>query len=192
MPSNAPHIGRWTWLPAVGSGRSGREPKRLQSGSEPLRLEIASRCAMDSSIAARGTPSGAPHRGGSLGCVDFSKPGDVFLADCPARTTLDVITDKWAVVLIFALGRGPRRYTELRELIGGISKKMLTQTLRNLEGHGLVERREIPAAPVRVEYRLTELGATLLEPIDSLSRWAEDNAEGVLAAQARRAKLRVV
>lgn len=124
--------------------------------------------------------------------MDFSKPGDVFLADCPARTTLDVITDKWAVVLVFALGRGPLRYTELRELIGGISKKMLTQTLRNLEGHGLVERREIPAAPVRVEYRLTELGATLLEPIDSLSRWAKDNAEGVLAAQARRAKLRVV
>ena len=122
--------------------------------------------------------------------MDFSIPGDVFLADCPARTTLDVITDKWAVVLVFALGRGPRRYTELRELIGGISKKMLTQTLRKLEGHGLVERREIPATPVRVEYRLTELGATLLEPVESLSRWAEDNAEGVLAAQARRAELR--
>ncbi len=66
---------------------------------------------------------------------------------------------------------------------------MLTQTLRKLEGHGLVERRERPAAPVRVEYRLTELGATLLGPVESLSRWAEDNAEGILAAQDRRAEL---
>jgi len=121
--------------------------------------------------------------------VDFSEPGDVLLADCPARTTLDVIADKWAVVVVFALGRGPRRHTELRELIGGVSKKMLTQTLRKLEGHGLVERRERPAAPVRVEYRLTELGATLLGPVESLSRWAEDNAEGILAAQDRRAEL---
>jgi len=121
--------------------------------------------------------------------VDFSEPGDVLLADCPARTTLDVIADKWAVVVVFALGRGPRRHTELRELIGGVSKKMLTQTLRKLEGHGLVERRENPAAPVRVEYRLTELGATLLGPVESLSRWAEDNAEGILAAQDRRAEL---
>ena len=121
--------------------------------------------------------------------MDFSEPGDVLLADCPARTTLDVIADKWAVVVVFALGRGPRRHTELRELIGGVSKKMLTQTLRKLEGHGLVERRERPAAPVRVEYRLTELGATLLGPVESLSRWAEDNAEGILAAQDRRAEL---
>ena len=121
--------------------------------------------------------------------MDFSEPGDVLLADCPARTTLDVIADKWAVVVVFALGRGPRRHTELRELIGGVSKKMLTQTLRKLEGHGLVERRENPAAPVRVEYRLTELGATLLGPVESLSRWAEDNAEGILAAQDRRAEL---
>lgn len=120
--------------------------------------------------------------------MDFSKPGDVLLADCPARTTLDVISDKWAVVVVVALGRGPRRYTEL--LIGGISKKMLTQTLRRLEGHGLVERLEIPVTGARVEYRLTELGATLLEPIGSLSRWAEDNAEGVLAAQGRRAEPR--
>ncbi len=71
----------------------------------------------------------------------------MLLADCPARTTLDVITDKWAVVVVVALGRGLRRYTEVREPIGGISKKMLTQTLRRLEAHGLVERREIPAAP---------------------------------------------
>lgn len=128
----------------------------------------------------------------NLAGMDFSEPGDVFLADCPARTTLDVITDKWAVVVVYGLGRGPRRYTELRELIGGISKKMLTETLRKLEGHGLVQRREIPAAPVQVEYRLTELGATLLEPVESLSRWAEDNAEGVLAAQDRRATLDAV
>jgi DNA-binding HxlR family transcriptional regulator len=97
---------------------------------------------------------------------------DVFLADCPARTTLDLIANTWSVVVIAGLGRGPARFTDLRELIGGISKKMLAETLRRLERNGLVARRAISSAPAGVEYRLTPLGESLLEPVRVLSRWA--------------------
>lgn len=102
---------------------------------------------------------------------------DVFLADCPARTTLALVADTWSVVVIFALGDGARRYSELRERIGGISKKMLTQTLHKLEASRLVERRLLTAAPRRTEYSLTPLGESLLEPVALLARWAEDHSD---------------
>ncbi|MEJ2858663.1 MULTISPECIES: winged helix-turn-helix transcriptional regulator [unclassified Saccharothrix] len=101
---------------------------------------------------------------------------DVFLADCPARTTLDLVADTWSVVVVVGLGQGPRRYGELLERIGGISKKMLTQTLRKLEDNALVERRRLATAPPGVEYRLTALGHSLLEPVSVLARWAEEHA----------------
>jgi DNA-binding HxlR family transcriptional regulator len=104
---------------------------------------------------------------------------DVFLADCPARTTLGLIADTWSVVVVFGLGRGPRRYSDLRDRIGGISNKMLTQTLRKLEQAGLVERRALPTAPAGVEYRLTGLGESLLGPVSVLARWAEDHADAL-------------
>jgi DNA-binding HxlR family transcriptional regulator len=110
---------------------------------------------------------------------------DVFVADCPARTTLDLVADTWSVVVVVALDGGPARYSQLHQRIGGISKKMLTQTLRKLEASGLVERRALRAAPPGVEYRLTPLGRTLLEPVRSLSRWAEEHADELLAAQER-------
>jgi DNA-binding HxlR family transcriptional regulator len=102
---------------------------------------------------------------------------DVFLADCPARTTLDLIANTWSVVVVFGLGRGPQRYSDLRDRIGGISNKMLTQTLRRLEGSNLVERRTLPTAPPGVEYRLTALGESLLGPVSVLTRWAEDHVD---------------
>lgn len=102
---------------------------------------------------------------------------DVFLADCPARTTLELVADTWSVVVVFGLGRGPHRYSDLRDRIGGISKKMLTQTLRKLERNNLVERRVLATAPAGVEYRLTHLGQSLLGPVSVLARWAEDHAD---------------
>jgi DNA-binding HxlR family transcriptional regulator len=114
--------------------------------------------------------------------ADFQRPGDVLLADCPARLAVEVVADKWSVVTIYALGRGPRRHGELRALIGGISSKVLTGTLRQLERHGLVSRRAYPEVPRRVEYELTETGRSLLEPISLLSRWAETHGDAVLAA----------
>jgi len=102
---------------------------------------------------------------------------DVFLADCPARTTLALVGDTWSVVVIMALGEQPRRYGELLERIGGISKKMLTQTLRKLERNGRV-RRGAPA------YALTELGASLLGVVGALAAWAEEHTDALADAQA--------
>lgn len=113
----------------------------------------------------------------------FERPGDVFFADCPARLAVEIVADKWAVVAIYALGNGPRRHGELKALIGGISTKMLTQTLRRLQHHGLVQRQAYPEVPPRVEYALTDLGRTLLDPVSVLSRWAETHGDALLAAQ---------
>jgi len=110
-------------------------------------------------------------------------PGNVFLADCPARLAVEVIADKWAVVVLWGLNDRPRRHSELITLVGGISKKVLTQTLRRLQTNGLVTREDFGGVPPRVEYDLTDLGRTLMDPIRLLTTWAEDNGEAVLAAQ---------
>jgi DNA-binding HxlR family transcriptional regulator len=106
--------------------------------------------------------------------------GDPFLADCPARLTVELIADKWSAVVLYGLSQGPVRHGELIELIGGISRKMLTQTLRRLQAHGLVHRHVYAEAPPRVEYELTPLGATLIDPIHTLTEWARTNGDAVL------------
>ena len=114
----------------------------------------------------------------------------MFLADCPARLAIEVIADKWSVVTLFALSDGPKRHKELVALIGGVSRKVLTQTLRRLQGNGLIERRAYAEAPPRVEYELTDLGRTLDEPIRMLTMWAREHGEAILDhqdAQASRA-----
>lgn len=103
---------------------------------------------------------------------------DVFLADCPARTTLALVSGTWSVVIIVGLAHGPRRYSDLLERAGGISKKMLTQTLRKLEKAGLVERPVIRGGG----YGLTSLGSSLLIPLTALTHWAEENTDALLAA----------
>jgi len=107
------------------------------------------------------------------------RPGTVFLADCPARLAIEIISSKWAVVTLFALSKGPLRHGDLADLIGGVSRKVLTQTLRRLQEHGLVDRQVFAEAPPRVEYSLTELGQTLREPIIALTTWARVNGEAV-------------
>jgi DNA-binding HxlR family transcriptional regulator len=109
-------------------------------------------------------------------------PGGGFLADCPARLTVELLADKWSAVVLYGLGEGPVRHGELVELIGGISRKVLTQTLRRLEAHGLIHRHAHAGVPPRVDYELTPLGATLLEPIRVLTEWARANGDAVLDA----------
>ncbi|MEV7912115.1 winged helix-turn-helix transcriptional regulator [Streptomyces griseus] len=109
--------------------------------------------------------------------------GNVFLADCPARLAIEIITNKWSVVVLFALSRRPCRHGELVGLVGGISRKVLTQTLRRLQSYGLVERRAYAEAPPRVEYSLTELGTTLVEPIAVLTDWARSHGEAIASFQ---------
>lgn len=111
---------------------------------------------------------------------------DVFLADCPARTTLGVIGDTWSVVVVVALGERPRRFSELQERIGGISNKVLADVLRRLTGSGVLERRDLPTAPPGVEYRLSPLGNSLLEPVTALCRWAEERTDALLEALGHR------
>ncbi|MGW3338041.1 winged helix-turn-helix transcriptional regulator [Streptomyces sp. NPDC001009] len=108
---------------------------------------------------------------------------DAFLADCRARLAFDLLSNTWNAVLLRALRDGPRRPVELRERIGGISSKVLTETLRRLQYNGLVARRPLPGAPPRVEYRLTDLGRTLLVPMDALGAWAFEHGDEVMAAQ---------
>ena len=92
---------------------------------------------------------------------------------CPSRLILDRIADKWTALLIQSLARGTLRYSALRREIGDISQKMLTQTLRSLERDGLVRRKVHPVASPKVEYTLTPLGRTLIEPLQGLCRWTE-------------------
>src|SRR6266508_3107205 len=120
-----------------------------------------------------------------------SEPGaaDVFSARCPSRTALDLIAHTWAVLVASSMVYGPKRHSRLRTQIGGISKKTLTQTLRELERSGLVERRVSPEVPPRVEYSLTPLGHSLRGPVTALTDWAEANAEPVFEALSRHARL---
>lgn len=111
---------------------------------------------------------------------------DVFLADCPSRLAVEIIAEKWAVVVLFALSLEPQRPGELAGLIGGISGKVLTQTLRRLQAYGLVERRVFAEAPPRVEYSLTDLGGTLVGPIKVLTDWARENGEAIVDFQEKR------
>jgi DNA-binding HxlR family transcriptional regulator len=106
---------------------------------------------------------------------DDAGPG--FLADCPTRLAVEIIADKWAVLVIFGLSHRPRRHGELVGLIGGVSRKVLTQTLRRLQRYGLVERRA--ETPRRVEYDLTDLGRTLVGPIEVLTNWARDHGGAI-------------
>jgi DNA-binding HxlR family transcriptional regulator len=108
---------------------------------------------------------------------------DAFLADCRARLAFDLLSNTWNPVVLWALRDGPRRPVELREQIGGISSKVLTETLRRLQSNGLVDRQAHPGAPPRVEYRLTALGRTLLAPIDAVGAWAFEHGDEVMAAQ---------
>ncbi|WP_234545182.1 winged helix-turn-helix transcriptional regulator [Streptomyces shenzhenensis] len=108
---------------------------------------------------------------------------DAFLADCRARLAFDLLSNTWNPVVLWALRDGPRRPVELREQIGGISPKVLTETLRRLQSKGLVDRQAHPGAPLRVEYQLTRLGRTLLAPIDAVGAWAFEHGDEVMAAQ---------
>ncbi len=94
-------------------------------------------------------------------------------AQCPSRLVLDRIADKWTALIIHVLATGTRRYATLQREIGGISQKMLTQTLRSLERDGLVSRKVHPVVPPKVEYALTSLGRTLIEPLNAICHWSE-------------------
>jgi DNA-binding HxlR family transcriptional regulator len=109
---------------------------------------------------------------------------DVYAKDCPSRQVLDRVGDTWSVLIVGSLANETRRYSELAQQIGGISPKMLTQTLRGLERDGLITRTVHPVIPPRVDYTLTDLGKSLLGLVEALSAWAEVHISDVIAARA--------
>ena len=110
-------------------------------------------------------------------------PWDPYEADCPSRRLLDRIGDRWTVLIVVALDSGPQRFSALGARVGGISQKMLTQTLRSLERDGFVTRTVYAEIPPRVEYELTDLGRSLLGPLRALEEWAVENMSEVVEHQ---------
>jgi DNA-binding HxlR family transcriptional regulator len=104
--------------------------------------------------------------------------------DCRAvASILARVGDKWSVFVIWLLGDGPRRFNEIKRMVGGISQRMLTLTLRGLERDGLVTRTVFPTIPPRVDYQLTDLGRALRKPVEALGKWAYDHQSEIEAAR---------
>src|SRR6476620_8984540 len=110
---------------------------------------------------------------------------DAFLAACPSRALLDRISDKWVSLVLVALAGGSQRYSELSRQIAGVSQKMLTQTLRILERDGLITRELTVSVPVRVDYALTPVGASLRTILAAIKDWAEANMDAGFVARER-------
>jgi DNA-binding HxlR family transcriptional regulator len=110
---------------------------------------------------------------------------NVYDANCPSRTALHRIGDRWTALIVGVLAERPHRFGELRRRIGGVSQKMLTQTLRSLERDGLVSRKAFATVPVTVEYSLTPLGETLVPVLAAVRDWAEEHIGEVLSARQR-------
>lgn len=111
---------------------------------------------------------------------------NVFDPACGSREVLDVIADKWSALILYALLHRTHRHAELLRVIGGISQKMLTQTLRALEADGLVAREVFPVVPPHVEYSLTDLGRSLSPLLREICRWAEEHLADVQNARLSR------
>ena len=102
---------------------------------------------------------------------------------CPVRDVLDCIGDRWSLLVLLNLSAGTLRFTVLKRAIGDISQRMLSQTLRSLERDGYISRTVYPTVPPKVEYCLTDLGHSLLEKIEPLLHWADENHAQVKAAR---------
>ena len=114
-----------------------------------------------------------------------SYPIDILNEYCPSRKVLEVLGDKWTLLTLNAIARGINRHNALLREIGGISQKMLAQTLRRLERDGILTRHVFPVVPPRVEYELTPLGQSLNGPVTALGKWAEENYARVEEARQR-------
>jgi len=121
---------------------------------------------------------------------------DVTLAQCPTEPLgpqhircrsitpiLQRIGDKWSILIVMMLARGPQRFNELKRLVEGISQRMLTLNLRGLEREGLVSRKIFPTIPPKVEYKLTDLGKSLCIHVIAVGQWAEENYDAIQAAR---------
>ena len=125
----------------------------------------------------------SPAGEGLTACFQTWSGSDFDPAMCPVRGILDRLGDKWTTLIVIALAAGPHRFSALRREIPDISKRMLAQTLRDLERDGLISRQVFPTKPPSVEYRLTALGQSLLEPLYALIAWAHASQSHIAAAR---------
>jgi DNA-binding HxlR family transcriptional regulator len=112
--------------------------------------------------------------------------GEVFAVECPSREILKHVTSRWGVLVLVALREGTHRFSDLRRKIGGVSEKMLAQTLQQLELDGFIDRVSLPVVPPHVEYSLTPLGEDIGSQVESLTDWIEINLPKILLAQQKR------
>jgi DNA-binding HxlR family transcriptional regulator len=109
--------------------------------------------------------------------------GDLMVAACPSREVLQHVTSRWGILVLVALEAGTQRFSELRRKIGGVSERMLAQTLQHLEGDGLVDRIAYDVVPPHVEYSLTPLGREAAEKVRVLADWIEDSLPRISEAR---------
>jgi DNA-binding HxlR family transcriptional regulator len=112
--------------------------------------------------------------------------GDLFATQCPSRDVLKHVTSRWGVLVLVALMEGTHRFSELRRKVGGVSEKMLAQTLQYLEKDGFIDRVSLPVVPPHVEYSLTPLGVEISKQVGSMANWIETNLPKILLAQQKR------
>jgi DNA-binding HxlR family transcriptional regulator len=119
------------------------------------------------------------------GLLDGWQTGNVLAADCPSRAVLSHLTNRWGTLVMVALATGPHRFAALRRKIGGVSERMLSQTLKDLEADGFVLRTAHPVVPPHVEYELTPLGREAAAHVVALVGWIEGALPEILAGRAR-------
>jgi DNA-binding HxlR family transcriptional regulator len=117
--------------------------------------------------------------------LDHWHKGNVLAPDCPSRPVLQHLTSRWGTLVMVVLATGPHRFAQLRRAVGGVSERMLSQTLKDLESCGFVLRTAHPVVPPHVEYALTPLGQTAAGHVVALAGWIENALPQILAAQSR-------
>lgn len=119
--------------------------------------------------------------------AEIMRRGEVFATECPSREILKHVTSQWGVLVLVALMEGTHRFSELRRKVGGVSEKMLAQTLQQLEQDGFIDRVAYPVVPPHVEYSLTPLGEGIGKQVEALTDWIETNLPKIMKAQQKRA-----
>jgi DNA-binding HxlR family transcriptional regulator len=109
--------------------------------------------------------------------------GELFAVECPSREILKHVTSRWGVLVLVALMEGMHRFSDLRRKVGGVSEKMLAQTLQSLEKDGFINRVSLPVVPPHVEYTLTPMGEEVGHKVEALADWIEDNLPRIMKVQ---------
>ncbi|WP_392434727.1 winged helix-turn-helix transcriptional regulator [Yersinia sp. HM-2024] len=124
---------------------------------------------------------------GTISFPEQVRRGELLNVDCPSREVLKRVTSRWGVLVLIALSNETLRFSVLRRKIGGVSEKMLAQTLQNLEEDGFVDRIAYPVVPPHVEYQLTPLGKEVQEQVEGLAVWLEENLHRIMEKRQQRA-----